>query len=149
MKELWQSGIVRLLLLLIWVLSHLFFVWQLKNWLWVCPFPAISPITEAACLQEAMAPRPCSVLILHVLITPAPAPISSCVAHVGHCQQHSGMCPGLFRHRQAVVLANNLENSDVPELVFGSCPHPPEEAGFPDSAFVPGQSLKWWTCSGV
>lgn len=90
-----------------------------------------------------MAPRLCSVLILQVLITPAPVPVSSCVAHVGHCQQYSGMCPGLFRHKQTVVLANNLENSDVPELVLGSCPHPPEEAGFPDSAIVPGQSLKW------
>ena len=51
------------------------------------------------------------------------------------------MCPGHFRHRQAVVLANSLESSDVLELVLGSCPHLPEEAGFPDSAIVPGQSL--------
>ena len=46
------------------------------------------------------------------------------------------------------MLANSLENGDVPELVLGSCPHMPEEAGFPDSAIVPGQSLKLWNCGG-
>lgn len=64
----------------------------------------------------------CSVLVLQVLTTPTCTPVPSHVAHVGCCQQHSGMCPGHFRHRQAVVLANSLENGDVPELVFGSCP---------------------------
>lgn len=47
------------------------------------------------------------------------------------------------------MLANSLENGDVPELVLGSCPHLPEEVGFPDSAIVPGQSLKLWNCRGV
>lgn len=64
------------------------------------------------------------------------------VAHVDLCQQLSSLCPGHFRHKQAVVLANSLENGDVPELVLGPCPHLPEEAGFPDSAIVPTQSLK-------
>ena len=59
------------------------------------------------------------------------------------------MCPGHCGHRQAVGLANNLENGDVPELVLGPCPHLPEEAGSPDSAIVPAQSLKLWNCRGV
>lgn len=84
----------------------------------------------------------CSVLILQVLITPTRTPLPSLIAHVSRCQQHPGMLLGHLRHRQAVVLANSLKNGDVPELVLGSCPHLPEEAGFPDSAIVPGQSLK-------
>lgn len=47
------------------------------------------------------------------------------------------------------MLANSSENGVVPELVLGSYPHLPEEAGFPDSALVPGQSLKWWNFRGV
>lgn len=74
-------------------------------------------------------------------MTPAPTAGPSRAAHVGHCQQLH-LCPGHFRHRQAVVLANSLENGDVPELVRGPCPHLPEEAGFPDSAIVPAQPLK-------
>lgn len=135
-----QSGIVRLLSLLIQIVSHPF----PSDRLWACPFPAISPITEAACLQQTVAPRAfavlCSVFILQVLITPTPTPVPSHVAHMGHCQQHSGMYPGHLRHSQAVVLANSLENGDVSELVLGSCPHLPEEAVFPDSATVPGPS---------
>lgn len=75
-------------------------------------------------------------------MTPVPTALPSSVAHVGLCQQPSSLCPGHFRHRQADVLANSLENGDVPELVLGPCPHLPEEAGLPDSAIVPAQSLK-------
>lgn len=70
--------------------------------------PSHSPTTKVACLQQAMAFAVlCSVLILQVLITPARTSIPSYVAHVGGCQQHSSMCPGRFRHRQSVVLANS------------------------------------------
>lgn len=52
------------------------------------------------------------------------------------------LVPRALQTQQAVVLANSLENGDVPELVLGPCPHLPEEAGFPDSAIVPAQPLK-------